>query len=114
MTSVLPVGTEGCAAAGQLGVEPGAVMRDLAVHTVLPSLREGILLNQRLICKGLIETYHCTSFTPAIVSNEDCLAVLDEGERTSLIKLQRKGNEVCLPTLSLLTPCWHSPRKLPG
>ena len=42
--------------------------------------------------KGIIETYHCTSFTPAIVSNEYCLAVLDVGEGTSLIKLQRKGN----------------------
>ena len=39
MTSVLPVDTKGCIAAGQLGVEPGAVMGDLAVHTILPSLR---------------------------------------------------------------------------
>ena len=91
MTSVLSVGTEGCTAAGQLGVEPGAVMGDLAVHAVLPSLREYFLHNVERFNR-LIQTYHCTSFTPAVVSNEYCLAVLDVGEGTSLIKLQRKGN----------------------
>ena len=45
MTSILSVGTEGCTAAGQLGVEPGAVIGDLAVHAVLPSLREYFLNN---------------------------------------------------------------------
>ena len=90
MTSVLPVGTEGCTAAGQLGVEPGAVMGDLAVDTVLPSLREYFLNNVERFNR-LIQTYHCTSFTPAVVSNEDGLTVLDVGEWTSLIKLQR-GN----------------------
>ena len=91
MTSVLSVGTEGCTAAGQLGVEPGAMMGDLAVHAVLPSLREYFLNNVERFNR-LIQTYHCTSFTPAIVSNEDGLAVLDVGEWTSLIKLQRENN----------------------
>ena len=90
MTSVLSVGTEGCIAAGQLGVEPGAMMGDLAVHAVLPSLRE-YFFNHVTRFNRLIQTYHCTSFTPAIVSNEDGLAVLDVGEWTSLIKLQREN-----------------------
>ena len=90
MTSVLSVGTEGCTAAGQLGVEPGAVMGDLAVHAVLPSLREYFLNNVERFNR-LIQTYHCTSFTPAIVSNKDGLTVLDVGEWTSLVKLQREN-----------------------
>ena len=90
MTSVLSVGTEGCTAAGQLGVEPGAMIRDLAVHAVLPSLRE-YFFNNVTRFNHLIRTYHCTSFTPAIVSNKDGLTVLDVGEWTSLIKLQREN-----------------------